>query len=154
MTTNTLETNGAGVLAIYLGRVCGFAYGSNGRDGQHTWLSGTPFPTRALSTIERICDVTRPGTIVVQGLSRNWGRDGQRIYCDLIRWVLNMAGRNQAKVVAANVGQVKKHWTGNGNASADTMFNACIKRDIWPAFDPEVTAIALLDYTLCTRSEA
>ena len=63
------------------------------------------------------------------------------------------AEMNRIPMVGVGVGQVKKHWTGKGNALKADMIRVAKERGFSPKDDNEADALALLDYALCDQGE-
>lgn len=66
------------------------------------------------------------------------------VYGGFLALLQAWAETNRVQIVGVGVGQVKKHWTGKGNARKDAMIDEAKRRGFAPKDDNTADALAIL----------
>lgn len=70
------------------------------------------------------------------------------VYGGFLAHLMSWCEANKVPYSAIPSGQIKKHWTGRGNAKKDLMVRVCRQRGFSPVDDNEADAIAIHDLML------
>lgn len=143
------------ILALDLGTSTGFAIGSTGHIVSGAWnlkpgrfdgggMRFVRFRER-LNEIRRAYDVTH---VFFEEVRRHAGTDAAHIYGGLMATLTAWCEEFEIPYSGLPVGEIKKHFTGHGNAPKDQMIAECVKRGFEPATSDEADAIAIFDLAL------
>ena len=91
------------------------------------------------------------GTVHFEEVRRHAGTDASHIYGGLMATLTSWAELRGVPYGGVPVGTIKRHATGKGNASKESMVAAARARGYSPADDNEADAIAILHWALETR---
>lgn len=143
------------VLALDLGTKTGFAMLTDG-----VIVSGTQdFKTsryestamrfvrfgKFLSTLHENGGITQ---VVYEEVRRHKGVDAAHAYGGFMAHLLTFCEQREIPVEALSVGDIKRHWTGKGNASKDDMIAAAKRYGYDVKDDNEADALAMLHMTV------
>lgn len=115
---------------------------------QHGWSIG-PFLDDFCIWLEVKIGACKPRFLVFEApiLTRGTSVDTARKLMSLAAMTEFVAHRQQVPVVReCHVGQIKRHWTGNGVAGKDQMVECARMRGFRPSDDNEADALAVMDY--------
>ena len=141
------------ILALDLGTKTGFALRA---DSVGSTLSGTwNFATqrhedagmrfvRFRERLEHMRKSNGVKTIYFEEVRRHIGTSAAHIYGGFVAMLKAFCVDNGVSYQSVPVGEIKKFWTGKGNAKKDAMMAEARKRGFEPADDNEADAIALL----------
>lgn len=79
---------------------------------------------------------------------RHTGTDAAHVYGGLMATLMAWCEEHSIPYKGVGVGEIKKHWTGKGNANKATMIKVAIERGFNPIDDNEADALALLDFAI------
>lgn len=83
-------------------------------------------------------------TIFFEEVRRHAGTDAAHVYGGLMGQLTAWGEKNRVPYEGVSVGEIKKFWTGKGNADKAMMIEQAIFRGFMPASDDEADALALL----------
>lgn len=83
-------------------------------------------------------------TIYFEEVRRHQGTDAAHVYGGLMGQLTAWGEKNGVPYEGVPVGEIKKFWTGKGNADKAMMIEGAIIRGFMPADDNEADALALL----------
>lgn len=158
------------LLALDLGTTSGFAIGSKGHVVSGTWnLKPGRYDgggMRFVKMRERLNEVRRAYGVThvfYEEVRRHAGTDAAHVYGGLMATLTSWCEEHSIPYEGIPVGEIKKNFTGNGNASKALMIAEAEKRGFQPKDDNEADAIAIFDLALkrlgsiaddpCTRDE-
>lgn len=140
------------LLSLDLGTTTGYKVGTRKVAASGTWSLK---PTRwegggmrfvkfrqALSELHEAFKITR---VVYEEVHRHRGTDAAHVYGGLLAMLTAWCEENQIPYEGVGVGQIKKFWTGKGNADKAAMIAEAERRGFAPADDNEADAIALFE---------
>lgn len=140
------------VLALDLGTTTGFALWTDGAITSGSWDmkpkryegSGMRYVrfTGMLNDMHAAVGITY---IVFEEVRRHKGADAAHVYGGFMSHLQAWCEQRGVPLEAYPVGAIKKHWTGNGNASKDMMLDEAKRRGFAPEDDNEADALAMLD---------
>lgn len=141
------------ILCLDLGTTTGYAFmrageikgGSQSLDGSRGEGEGYRYAMFE-SWLSRLCHELAPEAIYVEDVRRHNGTSAAHVYGGLRAVAAAVAWRRRIPLIAAGVGQIKKHATGNGNAKKDQMIAAQQAKGRVVVDDNHADALALLDY--------
>lgn len=81
--------------------------------------------------------------VVFEEVRRHAGTDAAHVYGGLMATLTAWCEDNSIPYEGVPVGQIKKAWTGKGNAPKEAMIAEAVKRGFAPTDDNEADAIAL-----------
>lgn len=143
------------VLALDLGTKTGFAMLSDGaivsgtQDFKTSRYESTAMRfvrfNRFLSTLHENGPITQ---VVYEEVRRHKGVDAAHAYGGFMAHLLTFCEQREIPVEALSVGDIKRHWTGKGNASKDDMIAAAKRYGYDVKDDNEADALAMLHMTV------
>lgn len=139
------------ILALDLGETCGFAVGQWGAMASGTWnlkprRKGDVASVGILLTkLDELQRAFPADTILIRLPRKARGRTSEQKHHEIAESVAQWSRDNTAALETVADGQVRKAFTGNGNAAAERMIEECEHRGFMPSHSSEATAIALLD---------
>lgn len=141
------------MLALDLGAKCGFAVGSKGAiaAGSVDLGASTEFDAsrRLLALLNNISAAAGPTCLFYCAPTARRAGGGRRTRnAPVVQVVQEWAALNGIECVPMQSGDVKKAFTGNGNASASAMLDEAERRGFYPAAAEEARAIAIFDLAL------
>lgn len=143
------------VLALDLGTKTGFAVGGEGHMISGTWnLKPGRFDGGGMRFVKfraRLDEIhaTYPIThVFFEEVRRHAGTDAAHVYGGLMGTLTAWCEEKGVPYEGLPVGEIKKSWTGNGNASKALMMDECDKRGFRPGDDNEADAIAMFHLSL------
>ncbi|MEG3640661.1 crossover junction endodeoxyribonuclease RuvC [Magnetococcus sp. PR-3] len=147
-----------GILALDLGTKLGWAISHNGSVGNvdsgsvafkklDRFEGGGITFVRFRQWLTELKDQYRDlDMVVVEQVRNHKGVDASHKYGGLLATVTAWCEHHQIPYTSVGVGQIKKHWTGKGNAGKEEMIAEAKGRGFSPGDDNEADALALLDY--------
>lgn len=137
------------ILMLDLGTKCGFAIGSAGHIISGTWdlkhgrydgggMRYVKFRTR-LEELRSAYSITH---VFFEEVRRHKGVDAAHVYGGLLATLTAWCEENRIPYEGLPVGEIKRFWTGKGNANKVHMIAKCEERGFYPADDNEADAIA------------
>lgn len=140
------------ILALDLGTTTGFAVGSIGHIVSGVWgLKPGRFDGGGMRFVKfraRLDEMHKafPITAVFFEEVRNHkGVTAAHVYGGLMATLTEWCETNGIPYEGIPVGEIKKNWTGKGNANKHAMIAECERRGFKPADDNESDAIAIFD---------
>ncbi|BAQ16079.1 crossover junction endodeoxyribonuclease RuvC [Methyloceanibacter caenitepidi] len=85
------------------------------------------------------------GQVAFEEVRRHLGTDAAHFYGGLRGILMEWCEEHSIPYEGVSVQEIKKHWTGKGNASKEMMIAECHRREIPVKDDNEADAIALFD---------
>lgn len=95
----------------------------------------------ALDAAHAQCTITH---IAFEAVRRHLGTDAAHVYGALMGTLQMWGDREKVPYQGIPVQEIKKFWTGKGNANKDAMVAEAVRRGFNPADDNEADALALL----------
>lgn len=147
-------------LVLDLGTKTGFAVG--GRDHvvsgcwslkPDRWAGGGMVYVKFRQRLNELHQAYGIEGVAYEEVRRHAGTDAAHRYGGLQATLTAWCEENGVPYESVPVGTIKKHWTGNGNASKDMMIAEAVKRGFDPKDDNEADALALFDFVFA-RDEA
>lgn len=145
----------AKILALDLGTTTGFAIGSKAHMVSGTWnLKPGRFDgggMRFVKMRERLNEIRCAYGVThvfYEEVRRHAGTDAAHVYGGLMATLTSWAEEHGIPYEGIPVGEIKKNFTGNGNASKALMIAECEKRGFAPKDDNEADAIAIFDLAI------
>lgn len=141
------------VLALDLGTNCGFALlHPTGVEVSGTWSLSTKkrmesHGMRFVRFREHLDMMKRNNGVSViyfEEVRRHLGVDAAHMYGGFLAILEAWCTENEVEYQSVPVGEIKKFWTGRGNASKDEMIAEARRRGYDPTDDNEADAIAIL----------
>lgn len=139
------------ILALDLGTTTGFAVLDRGKI-----ISGTKsFKPRSHEGAgmrylrfrrEFLDKLTAAREVYFEQVRRHDGTDAAHVYGGLMAALMGWCEENNIPYRGVGVGEIKKHWTGKGNANKAAMIKIAVEKGYKPIDDNEADALALLDY--------
>lgn len=137
------------IMMLDLGTKCGFAVGSKGHIVSGTFnlkpgrydgggMRFVKFRAR-LDEIHKAYGLTH---VYFEEVRRHAGTDAAHVYGGFLAVLTAWCEENELPYEGLPVGEIKKSWTGNGNANKLLMIDKCNERGFYPADDNEADAIA------------
>lgn len=137
-------------LALDLGTRTGFAYGNAGAVVSGVWDFRTSrhegAGMRYLRFAKALGDLHRSHGIdeaAFEEVRRHRGTTAAHVYGGFMGTLLAFCDDNGVPYRSVPVGEIKKHWTGKGNADKEAMVREAERRGHTPADDNEADALAL-----------
>lgn len=140
------------LLALDLGTTTGFKCGNSASSISGTWDlkprrhegGGMRYVKlrRSLDDIKSAFDLAG---VVYEEVRRHRGTDAAHVYGGLMGKLTEWCEEHEIPYEGVPVGEIKKHWTGKGNASKEMMINEAIRRGDLVADDNEADACAIWD---------
>lgn len=148
------------ILALDLGTKCGFCVGnvenqmSGVWDLKHDRFSGGGMRfVRFRSRLNEIRAAMPISQVVFEEVRRHRGTDAAHVYGGLMAVLTEWCEDSGIPYEGVPVGTIKKSWTGNGNATKETMIAECHEREIPVVDDNEADAVALFHYAAKRQTE-
>lgn len=143
------------ILAIDLGTTTGWALGT--RDGSVTGGSESFSPKRCggygqrwLAFRQWLGDTGRTAgevhAVYYEDVKRHEGILAAHAYGGFLAMLEAWCATNRIPLHPVGVGEVKKHWTGKGNANKEAMIAAAHEKGFRPVDDNHADALAILSY--------
>lgn len=139
------------ILALDLGTKTGWAVRSNGAIASGTMNFA---PTRYESTAMRFVrfrsflaglhTADRLDHVVFEEVRKHEGVDAAHAYGGFMAHLLAFGEDHSIPIEAYPVGEIKKYWTGKGNASKEMMIARAVEMGFKPGDDNEADALAML----------
>ena len=141
------------ILALDLGTQCGWALGFRDGTVRHgsksfhakrndgTGLRWSKFRAFLLET-GRLADSLQ--AVYYEDVHRHVGVYAAHAYGGFLAHLQHFCEVNRIPLVPVGVGQIKKHWTGAGNAKKDAMIEAAAKHGFQVTDDNDADALAIL----------
>lgn len=137
------------ILMLDLGTKCGFAVGGEGHLVSGTFnlkpgrydgggMRFVKFRAR-LDEIRQAYGLTH---VYFEEVRRHAGTDAAHVYGGFLAVLTSWCEEHEIPYEGLPVGEIKKFWTGNGNANKALMIAKCEERGFYPADDNEADAIA------------
>lgn len=145
----------AKILALDLGTNTGFAIGGpqhmvsghwNLKPGRYDG-GGMRF-VKMRSNLEEIRKAYGVTHVFFEEVRRHRGVDAAHVYGGLMGTLTAWCEENDIPYSGLPVGEIKKAWTGSGNASKEAMVAECEKRGFSPRTEDEADAIAVFHLAL------
>jgi Holliday junction resolvasome RuvABC endonuclease subunit len=145
----------AKLLTLDLGTTTGFAVGSSGHMIMGTWSlkpsrydgGGMRF-VKFRARLDEIYNAYPITHVFYEEVRRHAGTDAAHVYGGLMATLTAWCEERSIPYRGLPVGTIKKHFTGNGNASKQLMIAECERRGFRPKDDNEADAIAVFDLAL------
>lgn len=138
------------LLALDLGTRMGFAIGSTGAVVSGTWnLKQSRFDGAGMRFVkmrQRLSETYAAYTFEVvyfEEVRRHAGTDAAHAYGGYLATLQSWCEENSVPYEGVPVGEIKKAWTGKGNANKEAMIAEAVRRGFLPADDNEADALAL-----------
>lgn len=140
------------ILALDLGTNCGFALRTN---TEFTFSGTWPLKSKRMESVgmryvrfkEQLDKLHRAEPISViyfEEVRRHMGVDAAHMYGGYLAHLQSWCVEHEIENQGVPVGEIKKSWTGRGNAKKDEMIVEARRRGFDPADDNEADAIAIL----------
>lgn len=144
------------ILALDLGTVTGFAYKENGKIISGTWdfskvkHAGYKYVALHSEISYLLSTKTDLACVSFELVMRHAGTGAAHAYGGFMSQVQSACFLHDKNLplVGRQVKTIKKHWTGNGNASKLQMIEEARRRGFSPKDDNEADALALLHLVL------
>lgn len=142
------------ILALDLGTTTGFALGTRGgavHSGSQSFAAGKhDLPgQRWLKFRAFLTEIGRSSgdlhAVYYEDVKNHAGVLASHIYGGFLAHLQYWCEMNRIPCKPVGVGQIKKHWTGKGNAKKDEMIAEAERRGFRPVDDNHADALALLD---------
>lgn len=145
----------ASILALDLGTKCGFCVGTdNSHIAGHWNLKGGRFEGGGMRflkfkiKLDEVHTAYPISSVYFEEVRRHRGVDAAHIYGGLLGTLTAWCEERGIPYEGLPVGEIKKNFTGSGNASKDMMVRECELRGYAPETDDEADAIAIFDLGL------
>ena len=140
------------ILALDLGTNCGFALRTN---TDFTFSGTWPLKSKRMESVgmryvrfrEQLDKLHRAEPITVvyfEEVRRHMGVDAAHMYGGYLAHLQAWCVKHEVENQGVPVGEIKKFWTGRGNAKKDEMTAEARRRGFDPVDDNEADAIAIL----------
>ena len=143
------------ILALDLGTTSGFAVGSPGHIVSGTlslkpgrYDGGGMRFVKFRNRLEEIRKAYGIDAVFYEEVRRHRGVDAAHVYGGLMATLTGWCEEHKIPYEGLPVGEIKKNFCGNGNASKDAMIAEAQKRGFKPTDDNEADAIAVFDLAL------
>ncbi|WP_255607004.1 crossover junction endodeoxyribonuclease RuvC [Brucella intermedia] len=143
------------ILALDLGTTTGFAVGGVDHMISGTWNlkpgrydGGGMRYVKFRQKLNEIHSAYGLELVYFEEVRRHKGVDAAHVYGGFLASLTAWCEENNVPYEGLPVGEIKKTWTGSGNASKDAMINECIRRGFSPKDDNEADAIAMYHLAL------
>jgi Holliday junction resolvasome RuvABC endonuclease subunit len=143
------------LLALDLGTRTGVCVGTAGHQISAVWdlkpdrFSGGGMRfVRFRQKLEEIRAAYPIDRVVFEEVRRHLGTDAAHVYGGLMATLTAWCEEKHIPYEGVPVGEIKKHWTGKGNADKRAMLAECARRGLAVADDNEADAIALFDLVM------
>lgn len=140
----------ATILAIDLGTSCGFCVGTEDNHISGSWnLKGGRYEGGGMrfvhfrKSLNDIRGAFAVDQVFFEEVRRHQGVDAAHVYGGLLAVLQEWCETNGIPYSGLPVGEIKKHWTGSGNAGKDAMAMVCEDRGYQPKNSDEADAIAI-----------
>lgn len=148
-------------LALDLGTTTGFAVGEDDLAMSGSWnlkpsrfqSSGMRFRTFR-AHLDRFHENTHFTVVFYEEVRRHRGVDAAHIYGGLLGILQGWCEERNIPYCGVPVGQIKKTWSGSGNASKEMMIEEARNRGFDPKDDNEADALAILHWALINYTPA
>jgi crossover junction endodeoxyribonuclease RuvC len=151
------------ILAIDIGTQCGWALGTRDgkvRSGSHSFAPG-PKDRRGqrwLKFCAFLTEIAKPAgdihAVYYEDVKNHAGVLASHVYGGFLGNLERWCEINGIPCYPVGVGQIKKHWTGKGNAKKDAMMEAARARGFVVFDDNHADALAILDLARGIESSA
>ncbi len=138
------------ILALDLGTLCGFAVGSTGHVVSGTWnLKQSRFDGAGMRFIklrQRLNETVSAypiDAIYFEEVRRHIGTDAAHAYGGYMATLQAFCEEQKLPYEGVPIGEIKKFWTGSGNAKKEAMVAEAYRRGFAPTDDNEADALAL-----------
>jgi crossover junction endodeoxyribonuclease RuvC len=138
------------ILCLDLATKTGFAVGGLGNVMSGVWdLKPTRFESPAMRFVNLRMNLNTIATEVAfehvffEEVRRHMGTDAAHIYGGLMAVLTEWCEMNGVPYSAFGVGEIKRYWTGKGNATKAQMIQAAKDRGFQPQDDNEADALAI-----------
>lgn len=144
------------ILALDLGTTTGFAVHDKGKivSGSFSFKprSHEGAGMRYLRFRRQFLDkLTAAREVYFEQVRRHEGTDAAHVYGGLMATLLAWCEEHSIPYQGIGVGEIKKHFTGKGNANKEMMIKAAQDRGFTPKDDNEADALAILHYAMYKR---
>lgn len=95
--------------------------------------------------LNEVYDAYRFEQVFFEEVRRHRGTDAAHAYGGYLATLTAWCEERGIPYQGVPVGEIKKHWTGKGNADKEAMIAAAVERGYSPADDNEADALALFD---------
>jgi len=143
------------ILALDLGTTTGFAIGSSGHLVSGTWgLKPGRFDGGGMrfvkfkARLDELHAASGFGHVFFEEVRRHAGTDASHVYGGLMATLTAWCEEKGVPYEGLPVGEIKKAFTGNGNASKALMIAECERRGFMVSGDDEADAIAIFHLAL------
>lgn len=138
------------ILALDLGTSCGFCVGAEQSHISGHWSmkpsrfegGGMRF-VKFRARLKELADAYPVDRVFFEEVRRHAGTDAAHVYGGLMAILTEWCEEHGLPYEGLPVGEIKKAFTGNGNASKDAMIDECIDRGYQPKTSDEADAIAV-----------
>jgi Holliday junction resolvasome RuvABC endonuclease subunit len=104
---------------------------------------------RALLWFENFLEDHEPDVVYYEEVTFSHHK-GSTVYGGLFSILAALCRAHNVHMIGVNVKVLKKHATGNGNATKAMMIDSCRSYGIDPVDDDEADAVCLYQYAVCT----
>lgn len=147
------------ILALDLGTSCGFCVGTDASHISGNWSmkpgrfegGGMRF-VKFRQRLRELAAAYTVDTVYFEEVRRYKGVDAAHVYGGLMAVLTEWCEEHKIPYEGLPVGEIKKSWSGNGNASKDLMIEHCINRGYQPKTSDEADAIAIFHLGLTRLS--
>lgn len=143
------------ILALDLGTTTGFAVGSSGHLVSGTWgLKPGRFDGGGMrfvkfkARLDELHKATGFAHVFFEEVRRHAGTDAAHAYGGFLATLTAWCEEHEVPYEGLPVGEIKKAFTGNGNASKALMIAECVRRGFMVGGDDEADAIAVFHLAL------
>lgn len=139
-------------LALDLGTTTGWVVGDRAMSVSGTWnLKGSRFSGGGMRFVllrQRLAEVHagyQIDAVFFEEVRRHRGTDAAHVYGGMMAILTAFCEEKGIPYEGVPVGEIKKHWTGKGNADKSAMMAEAERRGYAPTDDNEADALALFD---------
>jgi crossover junction endodeoxyribonuclease RuvC len=148
------EKDGRAILALDLGTTCGYAAGPrpivsgtwNLKPGRFDG-GGMRF-VKFKARLAEVCDAWGVQRVAFEEVRKHAGTDAAHVYGGLMATLTAFCEEKKIPYEGIPVGEIKKFWTGRGNAKKEVMIAEAERRGFHPSDDNEADALAILHLVL------
>lgn len=149
------------ILALDLGTNTGFAVGARSHMVSGHWNlkpgrfdGGGMRYVKFRARLDELRAAYGPDMIFFEEVRRHKGVDAAHVYGGLMATLTAWCEENKTPYSGLPVGEIKKNFTGKGNANKEAMMAEAQRRGFDPATDDEADAIAIFDLALKRTTDA
>lgn len=149
------------VLALDLGTSCGFCIGTEKSHISGNWTlkpgrfegGGMRF-IKFRQRLRELATAYKVDIVYFEEVRRHKGVDAAHVYGGLMAVLTEWCEEHNIPYDGLPVGEIKKTWTGSGNASKEAMMAECLDRGYQPTTFDEADAVAIFHLGLARLSIA